>query len=44
MPVGADSYDWDGQLISRYRYGDFKINIDLTDKDFDWRNKAYSLK
>jgi len=44
VPIGADSYGWDGQLTSRYRYGEFKINVGLTDKDFDWRNKAYKLK
>jgi len=44
VPVGADSYHWDGQVISKYRYKNFKINIGLTDKDFDWKNKAYGLK
>jgi len=44
VPIGAYSYHWDGQVMSKYRYQDFKINADLTDKDFDWRNKDYNLK
>ncbi len=44
VPVGAYSYGWDGQVTSKYRYQNVKINIGLTDKDFDWRNKAYNLK
>jgi hypothetical protein len=44
VPVGADSYDWDGQLMSKYRYADLKLNAGLTDDDFDWKNKDYGLK
>lgn len=43
VPVGADSYNWDGQLESSYRYTDFKINVGLTDDDFDKGNKAYNF-
>lgn len=43
VPVGADSYGWDGQLESTYRYTDFKINPGLTDQDFDKTNKAYNF-
>jgi hypothetical protein len=43
VPVGADSYDWDGQLQSTYRYTEFKINPGLTDYDFDKKNKAYNF-
>ncbi len=43
VPVGADSYDWDGQLMSRYRYTDFKINPGLTDEDFDRDNDDYKF-
>jgi len=43
VPIGADSYGWDGQLESTYRYTDFKINVGLTDNDFDRRNKAYNF-
>ncbi|MBN2582336.1 MAG: DUF1571 domain-containing protein [Planctomycetes bacterium] len=44
VPVGADSYDWDGQIMSKYRYTDLKLNTGLTDDDFDWKNKDYGLK
>ncbi len=44
VPVGADSYDWDGQIMSKYRYADVKLNTGLTDKDFDWKNPDYNLK
>jgi len=44
VPVGADSYDWDGQIMSKYRYADLKLNTGLTDKDFDWKNPDYGLK
>jgi len=43
VPVGADSYGWDGQLESTYRYTEFKINPGLTDYDFDKKNKAYNF-
>jgi len=43
IPVGADSYMWDGQLQSKYRYTDVKLNAGLADEDFDRRNKSYSF-
>ena len=43
VPIGADSYGWDGQLESTYRYTDFKINVGLTDDDFDRKNKTYNF-
>ena len=43
VPVGADSYGWDGQLESSYRYTDFKINPGLSDLEFDKANKAYNF-
>ena len=43
VPIGADSYAWDNQLQSTYRYTDFKLNTGLTDDDFDRRNKAYNF-
>lgn len=43
VPVGADTYDWDGQLESRYRYTNINLNPRLTDKDFDSKNKKYGF-
>ena len=43
IPVGADSYGWDGQLWSKYRYTDFKLNTGLKDEDFDPKNKDYNF-
>ncbi len=43
VPVGGDSYGWDGQLFTKYRFTDFKINPGLTDRDFDRDNKDYGF-
>jgi hypothetical protein len=42
-PLGTDAYDWDGQLLSKYRYNDLKLNPGLTDDDFDRGNKNYNF-
>jgi len=47
MPIMYQSFDWarkadeKPQLIEAYRYRDLKINVGLTDKDFDHTNPAY---
>jgi hypothetical protein len=43
IPVGTDSYMWDGQLDSKYRYNDCKLNVGLSDQDFDKKNPAYNF-
>jgi hypothetical protein len=43
VPVGADAYGWDGQLLTKYRFTDFKLNPGLSDLDFDRDNKAYGF-
>ncbi len=34
LPVQITCYDWEGNLISRYTFGDLKFNTNLTDRDF----------
>jgi hypothetical protein len=41
VPVGCDAYGWDGQLLTKYRFTEFKLNVGLTDYDFDRANKDY---
>ncbi len=49
LPTRFEAYDWparDGQpapLLEEYIYSDLKINVGLTDADFDPSNKAYSF-
>jgi hypothetical protein len=49
LPTRFEAYDWparEGQpapLLEEYIYSDLKINVGLTDADFDPSNKAYSF-
>jgi len=49
LPIRYESYDWprrEGetpQLIEVYTYRDLKINVGLTDADFDHKNAAYAF-
>ncbi len=43
VPVGADTYDWDGQLESRYRYSNIDLDPDLTNEDFSRENDDYGF-
>jgi outer membrane lipoprotein-sorting protein len=43
LPVYAEIFDWDGQLIERYGYRDVRLNHGLTDADFDPKNPAYGF-
>ncbi len=49
LPIRYDSHDWptdDGKklpLIEEYTYENIKINVGLTDRDFDPQNPAYSF-
>jgi outer membrane lipoprotein-sorting protein len=43
LPIYAEIYDWDGQLIERYGYLDLRLNPDLTDEDFDAKNPDYGF-
>ena len=48
LPIMYESYDWpkkegeDPVLIEAYTYQKLKINVGLTDKDFDYKNPAYN--
>ena len=50
LPVRYEAYDWpdkqDGQseLIEEYTYLNMKINVGLTDSDFDIHNPAYRFR
>jgi hypothetical protein len=47
LPVHYSAYDWpkeeggDSRLIEEYTYTDIKMNVGLTDWDFDHRNERY---
>jgi hypothetical protein len=43
LPVYAEIFGWQGQLIERYGYSDVRLNPGLTDADFDPRNPAYGF-
>jgi outer membrane lipoprotein-sorting protein len=43
LPIYAEIFDWDGQLIERYGYLDLRLNPGLTDEDFDPKNPAYGF-
>jgi hypothetical protein len=47
LPIRYSSYDWaksgeKPQLIESYMYSNLKINVGLTDADFDYKNPAYN--
>jgi hypothetical protein len=43
LPIYAEIFDWDGQLIERYGYLDLRLNPGLTDEDFNPKNPAYGF-
>ena len=49
IPVRYEAYDWPAQpgdemqLLEEYSYLDVKLNVGLTDADFDDKNPAYSF-
>lgn len=49
LPVHYAAYDWpqeDGEaplLLEEYTYTDIRLNVGLTDRDFDHRNEAYQF-
>jgi len=48
MPIRYESYDWprkageSPQVIEAYTYLNLKLNVGLTDADFDYKNPAYN--
>jgi hypothetical protein len=43
LPVYAEIFDWDGQLVERYGYRDLRLNPGLTDEDFSPKNPDYGF-
>ena len=49
VPIRYASYDWPDRrggpppLLEEYTYLDLKLNVGLTDRDFDTRNEAYGF-
>ena len=41
LPLQIDLYDHEGNLYEHYEHHDLKINVGLTDADFDPTNPAY---
>ena len=41
-PVRIVTFDWDDELIASYTYTNVKLNVKLTDADFDRENKNYN--
>jgi outer membrane lipoprotein-sorting protein len=43
LPILAEIYDWNDQLVERYGYADLRLNPGLTDDDFDPKNPNYGF-
>ena len=43
LPIKITVYDWENQLIEDYYFEDIKLNVGLTEKDFDTDNPDYDF-
>ena len=43
LPVSVSIYDAQGRLLEQYRYQDLKLDVGLTEKDFDEDNREYGF-
>lgn len=43
FPVAVEIYGWNNELLEKYEYTRIKLNVGLTDKDFDPKNKEYEF-
>ena len=43
FPVAVEIYGWNDELLEKYEYTHIKLNVGLTDKDFDPKNKEYEF-
>jgi outer membrane lipoprotein-sorting protein len=43
FPVAAEIYGWNNELLEKYENTNIKLNVGLTDKDFDPKNKEYEF-
>ena len=41
FPIAVEIYGWNNELLEKYENTDIKLNVGLTDKDFDPKNKEY---
>jgi hypothetical protein len=41
FPIAVEIYGWNNELLEKYEYTDIKLNVGLTDKDFDPKNNEY---
>ena len=44
LPVKFVSLNWDYEVETNYSYTDLKLNVGLTDEDFDYKNKEYGYQ
>jgi len=43
LPIRTEIYGWQNEFLEMYHYSKIKLNIGLTDKDFDINNPAYNF-
>jgi len=43
FPVAVEIYGWSNELFEKYEFTNIKLNVGLTDKDFDPKNKEYAF-
>ena len=43
LPLRILTYGWEGKLLGEYIYENVKINVGLSDEDFDPQNEAYNF-
>lgn len=43
IPTSVKIWDFSGRLVEFYTYREYKINVGLTDRDFDIKNKEYNF-
>jgi outer membrane lipoprotein-sorting protein len=43
LPIKTEVYGWKDEFLEMYHYSRMKINVGLTDKDFDINNTAYKF-
>jgi len=43
LPIKAEFFDWDLKKVGSYGYKDLRLNVGLTEEDFDRNNKSYGF-
>ena len=44
LPIKIKVLGWREELLEEYYYENLKVNVGLTEEDFDVRNKKYKFK